>query len=79
MKKSKFSATQIVPIPKYNESGWSVSDLYQEYGISQAIFYKCCSKYGGIDASLIKYLREIEAENNRAKRIYADLSLKHML
>lgn len=76
MKKSKFSESQIVSILKANEAGRSVNELCKEHGISQATFYNWRSKYGGMDASLIKRLRELEAENSKLKRMYADVSLE---
>ncbi len=76
MKKSKFSESQIVSILKANEAGRSVNELRKEHGISQATFYNWRGKYGGMDASLIKRLRELEAENSKLKRMYADVSLE---
>ena len=60
MKTSKYSASQILSILKQNESGTSVSDLCREYGMSSATFYKWRAKYGGMDASLMKRLKELE-------------------
>lgn len=76
MKKSKFSESQIVSILKANEAGRSVNELCKEHSISQATFYNWRNKYGGMDASLIKRLRELEAENSKLKRMYADVSLE---
>ena len=76
MRTSKFSEQQIVAILKQNESGVSVPDLCREHGISSATFYKWRAKYGGMDASLIKRLKELEAENTRLKKMYAEEKLK---
>ena len=76
MKKSRYTDNQIIAILKQNEAGTSVADLCREYGMSQASFYKWRSKYGGMDASLMKRMKELEAENTRLKRMYAEERLK---
>ncbi len=76
MKKARYSDSQIIAILKQNESGVSVPDLCREHGMSQASFYKWLSKYGGMDASLMKEMRELKAENARLKRMYAEEKLK---
>ena len=76
MKKSRYTDHQIIAILKQNEAGVSVADLCREHGMSQASFYKWRGKYGGMDASLIKQLRELKAENARLKRMYAEEKLK---
>jgi putative transposase len=76
MKKSRFSDTQILSILKQAESGIPVPELCREHGISSATFYNRRSKYGGKDASLMKHLRELEAENRRLKKMYAEERLK---
>jgi putative transposase len=76
MKKSKFSEAQIVSILKQAEDGMKVPDLCREHGISSATFYKWRSKYGGMNVSMLKRLKELEAENARLKRMYADEKLK---
>lgn len=76
MKKSKFTDSQIMSILKQNESGVKVPDLCREYGISSATFYKWRSKYGGMDASMITRLKELEAENAKLKKMYAEECLK---
>jgi len=76
MKKSRFSDNQIIAILKQNEDGINVADLCREHGMSQASFYKWRSKYGGMDASLMKRMKELEAENTRLKRMYAEEKLK---
>ena len=79
MKKSKFTESQIVLILKEHESGKKVSDLCRKHGISEATFYNWKRKYGGMDTSQLKKLKELEEENSRLKRMYADLSLDHFL
>jgi len=75
MRKSKFTESQIVAILKESENGVAVADICRSHGISQATFYKWRSKFGGMDASLIKRLRELELENQRLKKMYADSQL----
>jgi len=76
MKKSRFSDTQILSILKQAEGGVPVPELCSEHGISSATFYNWRSKYGGMDASLMKRLKELEAENRRLKKMYAEERLK---
>jgi len=76
MKKSRFTESQIMAILKQNESGSSVPDLCREHGISSASFYKWRAKYSGMDASLIKRMKELEEENRRLKKMYAEEKLK---
>ncbi len=77
MKKSKFTKTQIVSILKQADAGVLVKDLCRQAGISQATYYQWKSKYGGMDASDLKRVKELEAENARLKRLYADLALEN--
>ena len=77
MKRSKFSETQIIKHLKANEAGRSVKEICRELGISEATFYKWRQKYGGMESSQLKRLRDLEEENSRLKRMYADLSLDH--
>lgn len=79
MKKSKFTESQIVKIIKSQEAGQSTKELCREYGISEATFYNWKKKYSGMDVSQLKRLKELEEENSRLKRMYADLSLDHNL
>ena len=72
MKTSKFSETQIVAILRQQEAGLKVADICREHGISAATFYKWRSKYGGMDASMLKRVKELEAENARLKKMYAE-------
>lgn len=76
MKTSKFSETQIVSILKQKEAGVKIAELCREHGISAATFYKWRSKYGGMDASMLKRVKELEAENARLKKMYADAQLE---
>ena len=76
MKKSKYTDNQILSILKQNESGISVAELCREYGMSDATFYKWRAKYGGMDASLMKRMKELEIENSRLKKMYAEEKLK---
>ena len=79
MRKSKFTESQIMAIIKQNERGVSVPDLCREHGMSSALFYKWPAKYGGMDASLIKRLKELEDENARLKKMYAEERLVAMI
>ena len=76
MKTSKYSDSQIMAILKEAEAGTLVPELCREYGMSSATFYKWRSKYGGMDASLIKRLKELEDENRRLKKMYAEERIK---
>ena len=76
MKKSRYTDSQILSILKQNESGTSVPDLCREHGMSNATFYKWRSKYGGMDTSLMKRMKELEDENARLKKMYAEEKLK---
>jgi len=77
MRKSKFSETQIVGILKDAESGVPVADLMRKHGVSKATFFKWRSKYGGATVTDVRRLRELEAENAKLKRMYADLALEN--
>ena len=77
MKKSKFTESKIISILKQQQAGISVSDICREHGISQATFFNWKSKYGGMDASNLKKMKELEAENARLKKMYANLSLQN--
>lgn len=79
MKKSRYSETQIVKILKEVERGKLVKDVCREYGISDATYYNWKAKYGGMEASDIKRLKELETENRRLKQMYAELSLEHTI
>ena len=77
MRKSKFSETQIVGILQEAEAGVAVNDLLRTRGISRATFFKWCSKYSGASVSDVTRLRELDAENAKLKRMYADLALEN--
>ncbi len=76
MKTSKFTDSQIMSILKQAESGTPVATLCREHGMSNATFYKWRAKYGGMDASLITRLKELEAENAKLKKMYAEERFK---
>ena len=76
MKKSRYTDSQILSILKQNESGVSVTNLCREHGMSNAAFYQWRSKFGGMDASLMKRMKELEDENRRLKKMYAEEKLK---
>ena len=77
MKKSRFSDTQILSIIlKQAERGVPVPEICREHSISSATFYNWRSKYGGMDVSLMKRLKELEEENRRLKKMYAEERLK---
>ncbi len=77
MKKTRYTDSQIIKLLHEVEGGRSVKDVCREYGISDATYYNWKSKYGGMTASDIKKLKELEDESRRLKRMYADLSLQH--
>ena len=77
MKKSKFNESQIISILKQQQAGMSVSDICREHGISQATFFNWKSKYGGMDVNNLKRMKELEAENARLKKMYAEKSLQN--
>ena len=77
MRKSKFSEHQIIAILKAVESGRTVRDVCREHEISDATYYQWKSKYGGMQASDIKRLRELEDENRRLKQMSADMLLEN--
>ena len=76
MKTSRFTDSQIIAILKQAEGGSPVPELCREHGISNATFYKWRSKFGGIDASLMARMKELEEENRRLKKMYAEERLK---
>jgi putative transposase len=77
MKKSRFSEQQIISIFKQADAGVKAQNICRQHGISDATYYKWKSKYGGMEASDIKRLREVEAENSKLKRMFADLALEN--
>ncbi len=76
MKKSRFSDSQILAILKQAENGVPVPELCREHGMSSASFYKWRAKYGGMDASMMARLKELEEENRRLKKMYAEERIK---
>ena len=76
MKKSRFTDSQILAILKQAENGIPVTELCRQHGMSSAAFYKWRSKYGGMDASLMARMKELEQENARLKKMYADAQLR---
>jgi putative transposase len=77
MRKSKFSEHQIVGTVMRAEEGVPVKDICRELGISSSTFYQWRAKYGGMEASVSKRLKELAEENRRLTQMYADLSLDH--
>jgi len=77
MRKSRFTVTQIVSILKEADGGLAVKEICRKHGISDATYYKWKSRYGGMEASDLKRVKELESENARLKRMYADLALEH--
>ena len=76
MRKSQFSHTQIASILKEFEQGKSAQEIQREYGVSKATFYKWRERYGGMEASELKRVKELEEENARLKRMYANLAME---
>ena len=79
MRKSKYSDEPIIRALKRAEQGVAVKDICRELGISNGTFYQWRSKYGGLEASDLRRLKELESENRRLKQMYADLSLDHKI
>lgn len=77
MKKSKYTETQIVKAIKENEAGKSLQDICRELGVSHVTFYAWRQRYGGMEVSDVKKMKELEEENSRLKKMYANLSLVH--
>jgi putative transposase len=79
MKKTRFTETQIVSILKQQEAGIPTKEICRQHGISEATFYSWKSRYGGMEASDVKRLKELEDENARLKKMFADLSLDNQI
>ena len=75
----RMTESQIVAILKEADAGMAVKDICRKYGVANSTFYKWPEKYGGMEASDVKRLKELEEENRRLKQMYADLSLKSQL
>jgi len=79
MKKTRFIETQIVSILKQQEAGIPTKEICRQHGISEATFYNWKSRYGGMEASDVKRLKDLEEENSRLKKMFADLSLDNQI
>ena len=79
MKKTRFTETQIVSILKQQEAGIPTKEICRQRGISEATFYNWKSRYGGLEASDVKRLKDLEEENSRLKKMFADLSLDNQI
>lgn len=79
MKRIKFTESQMVKALKENEQGRKVEDICRELGIHKATFYNWRAKYGGMDTNQLKRLKELEDENTRLKKMYADVSLDNVM
>ncbi len=77
MKKKRFTPDQISKILKEYDLGKSVQDIMREHGVSKASFYKWRERYGGMEASDLKRLKQLEEENRRLKQMYTDLALNY--
>jgi len=77
MKKTRFTETKIVSILRQQEAGKSVKDISREHGISDATFYNWKAKYGGMEISDVRRMKDLEEENSRLKRIVANLTLEN--
>ena len=77
MKKSRFSEEKIIALLKQAEAGVKMAELARKHGVSEATLYNWKARYGGMDVSQLRRLKELETENGRLKRMYADLSLTH--
>ncbi len=77
MKKTRFTETQIVSILKEADTGMLVKEICRKHGISDATYYKWKSKYGGMSASDLKRLKDLEQELSQMKRMYADMALEN--
>jgi len=79
MKRSKFTEIQIIKALKENEQGRSVSEISRELGIDKSTFYYWRKRYGGMEVSHLKRLKELEAENAKLKQMFADVSLDNTM
>ena len=77
MRKSKFTESQIVGILAEGEAGMPVAGVCRKHGISNGLYYQWKSKYSGVSVSELKRIRELESENSRLKKMYADLALEN--
>ena len=79
MRKSRFTAAQIIGMIKEQEAGLPTSELCRQHGLSPATFYKLKAKYGGMDLSDAKRLKQLEDENAKLKRLLADAMLDNVV
>ena len=79
MKRARFSEEQIIFVLKEAEAGAKVTELCRRHGISEATFYTWRSRYGGLEVSEMRRLRQLEEENRRLKQLVADLSLDKLM
>lgn len=77
MRKSRFTEAQIVEILKAGEAGVPINDLIRKHGISRSTYFNWRAKYGGVSVSELKRIKDLEAENARLKRMYAELALEN--
>ena len=77
MRKSRFTESQIVGILKDGDAGFPLADLVRKHGISRATYFNWKSKYAGATVADLKRMKELEAENAKLKRMYADLALEN--
>lgn len=77
MKAKRFSEAQIVAVLQQQQTGMTIAQIVRQHGISEATFYNWKSKYGGMQTSDVKRLKDLEEENRRLKKMYAELSLEH--
>lgn len=79
MRKTRFTETQIVSTLKRQEAGIPTKEICRDLGISEATFYNWKSKYGGMEASDVKRLKDLEEENARLKKMYANLAMDNQI
>ena len=77
MKKTRFTESQIIKALKEHEQGRNAQELCRELGITTAAFYKWCQRYAGLEVKELKRMKELEEENARLKKMFAELSLVH--